>query len=388
MNRTLPRPALLRGPLLALIVLLGAALLLAGCAQNRSAATQSWSGVAISDGTLFVGTSGGQLIQLAADTGIARYAPFDVPEADDGQGFPALYGAPAVDGGRVVAGAYNGVVVSVSADGLGAPIRFEIDGNPLTKGIAGSVVPGNGVLAVAASEDADQGRLYVLDSSSLTENCRYPARNEPPIGQLWTTPVVRGNIAYFGDLSQRVHAVNLTDCRPVWSQPAELGGAIVALPAIARGNLYVGAFDQTFYAIDLASGGVTRLFSADNWFWAGAVTDGDRLYAPNMDGNVYAYDIAGNNVVWAYPNETAEPILSTPVIVEGQLVYASDTGVMTVLRASDGVREWDRRVGDTVRAPIAADGDIVYLHALDETVAAVDLRTKQLAWERNLNDVR
>ena len=107
-----------------------------------------------------------------------------------------------------------------------------------------------------------------------------------------------------------------------------------------------------------------------------------------MDGNVYAYDIAGDRVAGAYPGETAAPILSTPAVVGGQLVYASDTGVMTVLRASDGVRQWDRRVGDSVRAPIAADGERVYLHSLDETVSAVDLQTKQLAWERNLKDVR
>ena len=374
--------------MLALIVLLCAALVAAGCAQNRSAATQSWSGLAGDGDSLFVGTRDGKLIQLSADAGLASYAPYDVPEAVDGQGFPALYGTPAIDGDRVVVGAYNGVVVSLSASDLSAPLTFEIDGNSLTKGIAGSVVAADGVLVVAASEDADQGRLYVLDRTSLTENCRYPARNEEPVGQLWTTPVVQGGIAYFGDLSHSVHAIDVSDCRPVWDQPAELGGAVVAPPVIARGRLYVGAFDQAFYAIDLATGDTRKAFEADNWFWAGAATDGDRVYAPNLDGNVYAYDIASERVAWAYPGEPAEPILSTPAVVGRQVVYGSDAGVMTVLRASDGARQWDRRVGDTVRAPIATDGDRVYLHSLNETVTAVDLQTKQLAWERNLENVR
>ncbi len=378
----------MRGSLLALTLLLSAALLLAGCAQNRSAATQSWSGVAGDGDSLFVGTNEGKLIQLSADAGIARYAPYTAPPAADGEGFPAIYGAPTIDGDRVVVGAYNGVVASVNADNLSDPRTFEIDGNSLTKGIAGSVAVSGGVLVVAASEDADKGRLYVLDKASLTENCRYPARNEDPIGQLWTTPVVQGSVAYFGDLSHRVHAIDVNDCRPVWDEPAQLGGAVVAPPLIVGDRLYLGAFDQAFYAIDLATGAAVKQFEANSWFWAGAVSDSARIYAPNMDGNIYAYDIASGRVAWVYPNETAEPVLSTPVVVGNQLVYASDTGVMTVLRASDGVREWDRRVGDRVRAPITTDGVRVYLHALDETVAAIDLQTKQLAWERNLNDAR
>ena len=337
--------------MLALIVLLAAALVAAGCAQNRSASTQSWSGLAGNGDSLFVGTSDGKLIQLSAGAGLAGYAPYSVPEAAEGQGFPALYGTPTVDGDRVVVAAYNGVVVSLNASDLSAPLTFEIDGNDLTKGIAGSVAASGGVLVVAASEDADKGRLYVLDKFSLTENCRYPARNEDPVGQLWTTPVVQNGVAYFGDLSHRVHAIDITDCRPVWDSPAELGGAVVAPPVIARAKLYLGAFDQAFYAIDLATGDVRKLFEADNWFWAGAATDGDRVYAPNIDGNVYAYDIAADRVAWTYPGEIAEPILSTPAVVGGQVVYAADTGVMTVLRASDGARQWDRRVGDTVRAP-------------------------------------
>ena len=388
MNRTVPRLAATRGPLIALTLALALALALSGCAQNRSAATQSWSGVAVDGGNLYVGTNEGQLMQLSAEGGIARIAPYSVPEAQESGGFTALYGTPTVGNGRVFAGAYNGVVVSLEAENLTNPRTFEIDGNPLAKGIAGAVVPASDAVVIAAAEDANEGRLYVLEQDSLIERCRYPARNEPPVGQMWTAPVVQGGVAYFGDLGQRVHAVDLLTCRPVWEQPAQLGGAVVATPLIERGNLYVGAFDQSFYAIDLYTGATTRLFEAENWFWASAVSDGARIYAPNLDGRIYAYDLSAERVAWTYPAEPGDPILSTPALVGGQLVYASDSGVMTVLSASSGARQWDRRVGDTVRAPVTTDGTRVYVHALDESVSAVDMETKQLVWERNLKDVR
>ncbi len=377
-------------PALMLLVAIVLAVLLAGCAQSRNAATQSWSGVAVEGDSTYVGTREGRLIKLSLDAGLAQIAPYQVPQPDREQGFPALYGTPVVDNGRVYAGTYNGIVLSLDANSFGDALPpFEIDGNDLTKGIAGSVVPHNGSLVVAATEDAGAGRLYVLEASSLIEQCRYPARNEEPVGQLWTTPVLQDGIAYFGDQSKRVHAVSIGDCRPVWDQPAQLDGAVVAPPVISGGHLYLGAFDRAFYRVSLATGASEKLFEANNWFWGAAVTDGTTMYAPNMDGNVYAYSIESARVVWAYPgNDEGEPVLASPVLSGDELVYASDSGIMVVLDKQSGSRRWDRRVGNDVRAPLTSDGRLVFLHSLDETITAIDLDTKQLAWERNLNDVK
>ncbi|MYB85273.1 MAG: PQQ-binding-like beta-propeller repeat protein [Chloroflexi bacterium] len=376
-------------PALMLLVAIVLAVLLAGCAQSRNAATQSWSGVAVEGDSTYVGTREGRLIRLSLDAGLAQIAPYQVPQPDREQGFPALYGTPVVEDGRVYVGTYNGIVLSLDANSFGDARTFEIDGNDLAKGIAGSVVPHNGSLVVAAAEDAGEGRLYVLEASSLIEQCRFPARNETPVGQLWTTPVVQDGIAYFGDQSKQVHAVSIADCRPVWDQPAQLDGAVVAPPVIAGGHLYLGAFDRAFYRVNLATGAPEKLFEANNWFWGAAVTDGTTMFAPNMDGNVYAYNIQSGRVVWAYPgNDEGEPVLASPVLSGEELVYASDSGIMVVLDKQSGSRRWDRRVGNDVRAPLAAEGRLVFLHSLDETITAIDLDTKQLAWERNLNDVK
>ncbi|MYA50938.1 MAG: PQQ-binding-like beta-propeller repeat protein [Chloroflexi bacterium] len=376
-------------PALMLLVAIVLAVLLAGCAQSRNAATQSWSGVAVEGDSTYVGTREGRLIRLSLDAGLAQIAPYQVPQPDREQGFPALYGTPVVEDGRVYVGTYNGIVLSLDANSFGDARTFEIDGNDLAKGIAGSVVPHNGSLVVAAAEDAGEGRLYVLEASSLIEQCRFPARNETPVGQLWTTPLVQDGIAYFGDQSKRVHAVSIADCRPVWDQPAQLDGAVVAPPVIAGGHLYLGAFDRAFYRVNLATGAPEKLFEANNWFWGAAVTDGTTMFAPNMDGNVYAYNIQSGRVVWAYPgNDEGEPVLASPVLSGEELVYASDSGIMVVLDKQSGSRRWDRRVGNDVRAPLGAEGRLVFLHSLDETITAIDLDTKQLAWERNLNDVK
>jgi outer membrane protein assembly factor BamB len=76
------------------------------------------------------------------------------------------------------------------------------------------------------------------------------------------------------------------------------------------------------------------------------------------------------------------------VVVDRQVVFASDSEVFSVLDGATGALQWDRKLTAKVRAPLTAAGSVVYVHALDETVSAVDLATKRLVWDRNLGDVK
>ena len=391
----------LRRMAIASVVVLAALFVLAGCnTRDRGSATQSWSGVAVVDGSAFVGTKNGRIVQIRLLEGIGgetiaqRGETFGPPEVEGSATGPAFYGTPIVEDGRLYAGSYHGVAYSMRADGagvLGDVREFPIDGNPLAEGIAGSVVPAGGALVIAASEDAGAGRLYVLEASRLNdgltplqvERCRYPAVE--PIGQLWTTPTVVDGVAYFGDLSHRFHAVAIADCRLVWS--VELGGAIVAPPVVVGGKIYVGAFDRVFYEIDRATGVVSELFTAEGWFWAGAATDGRHVYAPSLDGTLYAYDTRNRTVIWTYEEAEPQPILSAPVVVGDKIVMASDSGAVTLLSAG-GVR-LDSFVnpGDQVRAPLTVLDDVVYVHSLGEVVTALRVVGTRLEREWSLDEI-
>ena len=390
---------------IASMVVFAAVVVLGGCnARNRGSASQSWSGVAVEDGSAFVGTKDGRVIQITlrdgeGDRTFAQVgATFGPPEVDGTPSDPAFYGTPTLDDGRLYVGSYHGVVYAMRADGVGDSVavrEFEIDptGTSLAEGIAGSVVPSDGALVVAASVDAEEGRLYVLDAPGLTERCRYPQTDT--VGQLWTTPTVVEGIAYFGDLSHRLHAVSIADCRLVWQAPAELGGAIVAPPVVVGNKLYVGAFDRVFYEVDLATGAVIELFTAGGWFWAGAATDGVRVFAPSLDGMLYAYNVRDRQRVWTYDQEgQPEPILSAPVVVGDKVVMASDSGTVTLLSATQGGgglagSRLDTKLvkGGEVRAPLTVRDDVVYVHSLGEFITALRVDGTRLVpvWEVNVS---
>ena len=386
-----------------LMVLLAALVLFGGCVRGRNTSTQGWSGV-VTDGTsAFVGTKDGRIVQITLVEVDGRViaqpgATFDPPEVDQNIS-QTFYGTPMLSNDRLYAGGYNGVVYSMRATpgrGGGGVLQdvaeFDIEGNPLAKSVAGSAVPVDDVIVVAVSEDAAKGRLLVLDAERLDQNlsapqverCRYPQGD--PIGQLWTTPTVADGIAYFGDLSHRLHAVSIANCALVWNTPAELGGAIVAPPLVLGGKLYLGAFDRWFYEVDRATGAVTRLFEADGWFWARAATDGARVYAPSLDGTLYAYSVREKQVVWKYDQEgDPEPILSAPVVVDDKVVMASDSGIVTLLSSGGDRLDSFGKAGDDIRAPLSARDGVVYVHSLDEIVTALRIRGTRFSPEWSID---
>ena len=399
--------------LVVLLVALVGLMLMAGCSGGRRGlgASQSWSGVAVQPGgeSAFVGTRDGRIIEILLDRNVrSRTRPslgaeFDAnerrDESDGGRVAPAFYGTPTLARNRVYAASYQGFVYSLSAGADGAPLgdvgSFEIDGDNLTKGFTGSVVVADGAIVAAASESSQAGRLYVLSASQLdinarpsnVERCRYPNQGLEPVGPIWSTPVVVNGVAYFGDLNHFVHAVSLERCTLVWSAPAELGGAIVATPLVVGRTMYLGAFDRGFYAIDLSDGRVSKLFEANSWFWAGAASDGRYIYAPNLDGRLYAYDLDRLELAWTYDQEGGlERILSTPAIVGDNVVLASDSGILTLLdRQGQPLRRLGV-AGDDVRAPLTLVDNMVFAHSLDEIITAylVDNDDLDTEWELEL----
>ncbi len=360
-----------------------ALLLVGGCTGGRFAAGGGWSAVVDGGELVYVGTQEGTLLALDAETGIREWQfPQDTGDSVDELG--AIYGTPAVADGKAFLGGDNGKVYAVTAgrveDGGGQKVwQFEVGfsggikesaADEISKGVVGSVVIVGDKAIFGAAVNSETGRFYVLNADDGSEECRYPASGT--IGKVWSTPTVSDGIAYFGDLDHRLYAVSLEDCSLQWLAPVELGGAIASTPLVAQGRIYVGSFDRSFYAVDASSGQISKLLTAGNWFWGGVATDGRSLFVPSLDGKLYAVNLATGAQLWT-PFDTGGAILSTPVVIGSQVVVASDADTLYLLSASNGSVQWSFEIGADVRGPLMAKDGVVYVHAMDRTIHAIDI---------------
>lgn len=119
-----------------------------------------------------------------------------------------------------------------------------------------------------------------------------------------------------------------------------------------------------------------------DWFWATPVISNGILYAPCLDGKVYAVNTQDGSLVTTF--DLGTEIASSPVVVDGKVIVATDDAKVYSLDASGAtsqlllvnLRSEDDQSGLTVTAALSADNGIVYIHALQsEEIYALNVAT-------------
>ncbi len=327
-----------------------------GCGRDLGASTKGWGSVAAANGVVYATTLAGQVYALD-DFGVDGVSTRWVSVLGSEQGFGGAYGSPAVGRYLYVSGIDGFLYAFDGSAGAGAvqvawrQPQFEAEEMPPLVSSPGLDEAG-GIIAVG-SED---GGLYAYNA--LTgENLHWsPFRTD---GKVWSTPVLRNGVAYFGSQDGSVYAVSLETGALVWR--FDTGGAVVATPLVHKNLLIVGSFDRQLYALGLNDGQPRWQVEAENWWWATPVSSGRGIYAASMDGNVYAVDDNGL-LLWKY--DMGAPIVADPVLVERGIVVASREGRVVLLRASASAQEAPQEIASysirdgEIKAPLVKSGAI------------------------------
>ena len=342
--------------LLALAALAAFCLAATGCTPNLGQSTRGWGSVAVTNGVVYTTTLAGQVHALR-DSGLEGVTTHWTSAVGGEEGFGGAYGSPAVGRYVYVSGIDGFLYAFDGSGGAGAvqvawrqPLFEAEDMPPLVGGPA--LDEAGGIIAVG-SED---GGLYAYNALTGESLHWSPFHTD---GKVWSTPVLRNGVAYFGSQDGSVYAVSLETGALVWR--FDTGGAVVATPLVHKNLLIVGSFDRQLYALGLNDGQPRWQVGADGWWWATPVSSGRAIYAPSMDGNVYAVDDNGV-LLWKY--DMGAPIVADPVLVERGLVVASREGRVVLLRASASVQETPQEIASysirdgEIKAPLVKSGAI------------------------------
>lgn len=355
--------------LLAVILILGG-LVLSGCTVRSKPI--GWSGVAVTDNTLFVASLEGELVGLNKSDG-NRLWP-DSP-LETSKGSAAIYGTPAADGDLVYVGGYDGRVYTTSSESGNRGWGYPPDDN-LEPIVGGLVVYGHKVYF-----GCNDGKVYALSADELRKEWEFQTGDK-----IWSTPVISGETVYVSSFDKKVYALNTADGTEKWHFEAE--GAIASTPLIYNDTVYIGSFDRHIYAVDATDGSLrwSSRVEAGKWFWAQPVAYDNVIYAPNLDGKVYMLDTENGSEV-ADPIELDSPISSSPVVVGDKVIIASQEGRVFSLNASGNLGgTFIFTVNDDdemIRAPLSASDGVVYIHAQTskhDTLYAVDIDTGREVW--------
>ena len=359
--------------LLLLVVLLAVGLASSSCVQGLQPI--GWSGGAVSDGVLFVGSKEGRLvtIDLVDET---RHWSGPLKAAGQAGGFGclptggagcagastgvAIYGTPVVVEDLVYIGGYNGKVYAFVSSSMGERWIYPRDDN--LESIVGGVAVAQGKIYFGNSD----GRVYALDAATGDKQWEFETGNK-----VWATPAFKDDTLFIGSFDHKLYALWAANGQQKWEFETE--GAIAATPLVYDNTVYFGSFDRHLYAVDAATGNLKWKFMGENWFWAEPVVYDNIIYAACLDGKVYALKADNGDKVAEF--DLGSPVSSSPVVIDSSIIFASQKGVIYSVDTASKQLKRLNDIEEDVYGPLSASKGIIYAHTQDLTLHRINADT-------------
>jgi outer membrane protein assembly factor BamB len=367
-----------------------------GCATGSASLMtgSSWPGITVFDGSAYLAFSS-KVYAFDSETGAVSWS---FPEkAAGGQTF---FAPPAVTDDLVVVTDYSDSLFALNpADGK----QLWTFKSNRSRFIGGAVIDEN--LVYASTVD---GIIHALDRKKGSEEWSYTAE-----GNVWSTPLLADGTLYVTALDRHLYALDAQTGRLSWKFPDNGSnpplGAMVSTPTLYEGVLYFGNFNNRLYALSVETHDVLWTHDTSNWIWSSPAIDekNQRLISADLDGHVFALDLADGSLAWTY--EATGAVVGAPLLGEIDdvpVVYLTCKGDpnLLVLNTSDGKETLrpvslkadfttkflfidtgtDTRTIPIFSPPVAAD-DLLLIgaHEGNDTLYALDRQDFQVAWRFN-----
>ena len=244
-------------------VLVLGALIITSC---TSGIALGWAGGTVSDGDIFVASMNGKIIAIDASNNAILGNSVQLTVTISGglscacsaQSTPlVIYASPVVSDtadpnakvvyvagtdGKLYAYTFKDNVWSSEPEWV-YPRSGTMDGV-----VIGGIVLANDNVYFATSD----GTVYAL-TSDLQKVWAHKINSK-----IWSAPVVDGNTLYIGCFNKTVYALNIADGTEKWTYKTD--GAINSTPVIYNNTVYIGDYSRHFYALDAASGNPVWIF--------------------------------------------------------------------------------------------------------------------------------
>ncbi len=183
-----------------------------------------------------------------------------------------------------------------------------------------------------------------------------------------------------------LHAYD-ADGKALWD--FEVNGRTDATPRIQGGTVYAGSSDGHLYAIALGTGKLRWKYDVHEEVGTTPVAAGDRVLAMTLQDTLVALDARTGAWLWHHRREPKEGFTirgAAPVMVSGGLaIGAYSDGTVAALEIATGAVRWERKVAPAGQFmdvdSIRVDGSRLFAAAYSGAVYGIDVATGRQLWE-------
>jgi outer membrane protein assembly factor BamB len=150
-------------------------------------------------------------------------------------------------------------------------------------------------------------------------------------------------------------------------------------PTIHNGVLFVGAYDNNLYAVDIQNGSFKWKYPASEGISSSPVVapEENLVLFGSLDQHLYAVETRTGHVSWTV--KTQAPVQSSPTVAHGHVFFGSDDGNLYAVRLSTGRIQWTWAGGVPIRTRPLVTGELIVVGLESGDVVGTDL-AGQMAW--------
>lgn len=211
------------------------------------------------------------------------------------------------------------------------------------------------------------------------------------------TPAITMDVIYAADHSGKVVALNRQNGKKIYSN--SLGYKFIAGPSVVDNLLLLATQDAKVIALDKATGHLAWEAKTATEVLATPTGKQDLIFVHAIDGSVSALNAKNGEPIWHVEQSTPSLTLrfnSAPVVAQDKVLVGLSSGKLIALNIHSGLIEWERtisipkgrselqRMVDISADPILSN-DTIYVITYQGKLAAVNIPTGDLVWERDVS---
>jgi eukaryotic-like serine/threonine-protein kinase len=204
-------------------------------------------------------------------------------------------------------------------------------------------------------------------------------KKEETIKPVWTFKCedeIRGGAAidngilYVGAYDNNLYALNVTDGAFIWKFPTE--GAVVGKPAFGDSNVIFGSKDKRLYAVNARNGRVNWTYQTEGSIFSSPRVAEGYVFIGSDDGYLHLVSLMNGRGA-RFNCEGA--VRSSPLInAEGLIFLGTEEGYMFCLDGKGSIK-WRQKAKRGVTASPLLNKGLVYFASLDGTIYIVESKS-------------
>ncbi len=193
--------------------------------------------------------------------------------------------------------------------------------------------------------------------------------------EIRSKPAVADKTVYVGAYDNNLYALNIQDGSFRWKYPATDG--IGSAPFVYKNDVFIGSTDNKLYSINRHTGRLQWRFETQGSVYSSPRAEYDHVFFGSDDEHLYAVNAQNGRELWK--SAAHSPVRSTPLVTEECVFFGTEGGYVYSLDLRSKLR-WQFQAKRAITSSPTAAEDMLFVGSLDATVYALDINSGWAVW--------